>query len=279
MKITVPNPTPSDDGQPIPFALTPAAELLAAVASSPDPAAAGRVVEAIRQARPDALPAGHVPTAHALQRTPCFSWCTEADDFGEPTAHESATAVLAATDGMDRFEPAQGSGNGLLAAVLYHDDNLRDPVPQVHLSHGSEGFDILSPDEAAEFADRLIGFAAQIRGMVRQAREVRPEFCRVFLWCRETGDHVTHMSRTLALAEPNTRDTYLGAYLMAEEAEGNRVEASFEGAGQWQDMAADQVRVEANRIRAHCGELEKLAGLLECEEINHRLGLRGGENR
>lgn len=270
MSTTVPMTAASDDGQPIPFALTPAAELLAAVAASSDPAAAGRVVEAIRQARPDALPAGHVPTAHALQRTPCFSWCAEPAGFGEPTAHDSAEVAVEIPGDAEG-----GDGSSRLSALLHTDDNYRDPTPQVHVSHGDD-FAVLSASQTEDFADRLITFASQLRRLARLAGEVRPEFCRVFTWCQYTGEHDTHTSRTVALPAGGRYGTYLGASLMAEESEGNDVTASFE-ADNWLELDAAGLRAEAAKVRAHCGELERLAELLACEESNHRLGLNGGD--
>jgi hypothetical protein len=226
---------------------------------------------------PAVLPADAVATVHSLLRTPCYSWCAEVGDSTEPTAHESATAVLAAPSGMTDFAPVELEGNGLLSAILYADDNCQDPSGQVHLMHGAEGFAILAPDEAEAFADQLISFAAQVRGMARQAREQRPEHCSAFSWCAEAGHHVTHNSRELALPAPGG-GTYLAAYLMAEESEGNAVTVGFD-ADSWADLDAAELRAEAAKIRAHCGELEELAGQLECEEINYRLGLNGGEGK
>ncbi|WP_326597771.1 DUF6907 domain-containing protein [Streptomyces sp. NBC_01803] len=206
-------------------------------------------------------------TASALFRTPCYSWCIEPGDDDEPTAHESARVDLAPPPGME------GITGPLMHAVLYGNDNCTNPTPNVHLTVGTEDdpYTILTPQQADEYADRLDAFAAQVRHLARQAHEPRPEFCPEFPWCKETGEHNVHTSRELALPDPDGTGNYLGASLMAEETEGNQVSLGFEAGGGWTGLDSAGLRAEAKRIRDHCGELEKLAEFLSCEEANNRL--------
>jgi hypothetical protein len=246
-------------------------EIQRIIHESGDPAgAAAQVAEIIaekraRDAEAATLPPGHVPTAYALQRTPHRAFCAdETHDRCEPTAHEGARVTV-----MIPGDTEGDGGSSPMTAVLHTDDNYVDPTPRVHLESGGDNLAILTPDGTDTLAAGLVAFADELRRLAQYARLPRLAQCPVFTWCQETGEHVTHASRTLALPAPDG-DTYLGAYLLAEDGVDAAPICGFEANGAWANFDAAALRAEAAKIRAHCDELDKLADLLADEEAAHR---------
>ncbi|WP_432051235.1 DUF6907 domain-containing protein [Streptomyces xiamenensis] len=94
--------------------------------------------------------------------SPCFSWCNHDGRF--PGEHESVAAQLPTPRGM---QVAYGE---LLKAHLYHGDEWG--VTQVSVNSQGNGV-VLSPAQAAEFADHMESMASQVREMARLASRPR----------------------------------------------------------------------------------------------------------
>ncbi|MBB0243527.1 hypothetical protein FNQ90_05245 [Streptomyces alkaliphilus] len=201
-----------------------------------------------------------VETVQELLHTPCFSWCDHSH-YSDLSVHESDHITMSLPDGA-----LASNANAPVAAMLCVDDSGSNAATaRIHLWHGEDDMAFLLPDEAEVYADRLITFAGQVRRLAREGRE-RRRLCSVFSWCTEVGEHDTHTSRDLSLTRPDDSGAYLGAYLLAEESEGNRVSVGFE-AGDWVSLDAAGLRREIDRIRAHCDQLARLADMVADEEL------------
>ena len=100
----------------------------------------------------------------------CPSWCVE-DHLANPTMFEDITHTSASEDvGISSFLKRDGSL--LMYAMLQVDPASSDPrLRQAHVGIEHEGVpDVHTPEMAEAFADDLITFALQLRGLARTAR-------------------------------------------------------------------------------------------------------------
>ena len=100
----------------------------------------------------------------------CPQWCTE-DHLAEPTMFEDITHTSKSEDvGISSFLKQDGSL--LMYAMLQADPAATDPrLRQAHVGIEHEGVpDVHTPEMAEAFADDLIAFALQVRGLARTAR-------------------------------------------------------------------------------------------------------------
>ncbi|MFG2352613.1 DUF6907 domain-containing protein [Streptomyces sp. NPDC048521] len=108
-------------------------------------------------------------TAHV---TPieCPTWCVE-DHLAVPTMFEDITHTSASEDvGISSF--LKPNGDLLMYAMLQADPASTDPrLRQAHIGIETGGLpDVHTPEMAERFADDLIRFALQLRGLARTAR-------------------------------------------------------------------------------------------------------------
>lgn len=101
---------------------------------------------------------------------PCPTWCVE-DHLSEPSALEDIVHTSKSEDvGISSFLKQDGSL--LMYAMLQADPASTDPrLRQAHIGIETGGLpDYHTPDMADAFADSLIAFALQLRGLARTAR-------------------------------------------------------------------------------------------------------------
>lgn len=101
----------------------------------------------------------------------CPSWCVERHDE-EPTMLEDIMHTSKSEDvGISSFLK-RDDGSLLMYAMLQVDPEATDPrLRQAHIGIEHEGLpDVHTPEMAEAFADDLVAFAQQIRGLARTAR-------------------------------------------------------------------------------------------------------------
>lgn len=84
--------------------------------------------------------------------------------------------------------------------------------------------------------------------------------CETHAWCKETGQHIDHFSRRVALDIPGSRATILTASFYTDESAG--VPELWWDMGYDNDeefTSGDQLREQAMKVRAHATRLESLA--------------------
>jgi hypothetical protein len=100
----------------------------------------------------------------------CPSWCVE-NHLAEPTMFDDITHTSASEEvGISSFLKQDGSL--LMYAMLQADPEATDPrLRRAHIGIEHEGVpDVHTPEMAEAFADDLIAFALQLRGLARTAR-------------------------------------------------------------------------------------------------------------
>ncbi|MEU4154780.1 hypothetical protein [Streptomyces antimycoticus] len=100
----------------------------------------------------------------------CPTWCVE-NHLAAPTMFEDITHTSASEDvGISSF--LKPNGDLLMYAMLQADPAASDPrLRQAHIGIETGGLpDYHTPEMAERFADDLIRFALQLRGLARTAR-------------------------------------------------------------------------------------------------------------
>lgn len=100
----------------------------------------------------------------------CPSWCVE-NHLASPTAFEDITHTSASENvGISSF--LKPNGDLLMYAMLQADPASSDPrLRKAHIGIETDGLpDVHTPEMAEQFADDLIRFALQLRGLAATAR-------------------------------------------------------------------------------------------------------------
>jgi hypothetical protein len=120
------------------------------------------------------------------------------------------------------------------------------------------------------FADRVRDQLAHVPATFQAAPDAP---CQTYDWCVETGAHLDHMSRRVALTAENGQAEILTAYLYTDEESAVPELHYDQGHDDWQEgVTSDQLRAKTNRVLAHLLRLDALADQYDALREGHPVG-------